>query len=419
MTLPDRSRLYHLAPIGINTGMVESLSSYILRLAHEHNTAVRDFASGVICTDHRYASYPKKIGSLALTANTGRINHPLPIIRVVTEILSDLTCQRYMDRLTLLPWEMLYLSNHGLLRQNKAWCPACLKEMRKKKNIKVYDPLLWFFTTVNACHLHGCHLVERCPNPKCGAIQPVIDRKMLPGYCVKCYAWLGDAQPIIIQEKDDALGLLWKAKATYELLTFIISVEKSGEFEQQIRRINKNLHILGNMWTNWRKPKLDWVLNFGYRLQVPVLECLLFKRDIRSLNPIPRANISDSIDDAILAAINQNLIDTKTGQLKPVQLARLLGVQCEAFRKFSFYHLRPSYDKYIKQRVENIIERFHSTLEAALTEVPPPSLDEVARLAGTNSEKICQLFPELSSQVINRRNNSIEDTLLIKADRDD
>ena len=35
-TLPPRSRLYSLAPMGIGTSQVESLTSYVMRLAEAH-----------------------------------------------------------------------------------------------------------------------------------------------------------------------------------------------------------------------------------------------------------------------------------------------------------------------------------------------------------------------------------------------
>src|ERR1043165_2225570 len=37
VTLPPRSRLYHLEPVGVRTGFIESLTSYSARLAAAHN----------------------------------------------------------------------------------------------------------------------------------------------------------------------------------------------------------------------------------------------------------------------------------------------------------------------------------------------------------------------------------------------
>src|SRR5262245_59612171 len=39
---PKRSRLYHLEPIGIDTPNIESLTSYITRLANAHTVRTRD-----------------------------------------------------------------------------------------------------------------------------------------------------------------------------------------------------------------------------------------------------------------------------------------------------------------------------------------------------------------------------------------
>ena len=39
--LPPRSRLYHLAPIGVGTPNVESLTGYVARLAEAHNVHTR------------------------------------------------------------------------------------------------------------------------------------------------------------------------------------------------------------------------------------------------------------------------------------------------------------------------------------------------------------------------------------------
>src|SRR5216684_5877724 len=38
--IPPRSRLYNLAPLGLNSSLVESLTSYLCRLAYEHHVEV-------------------------------------------------------------------------------------------------------------------------------------------------------------------------------------------------------------------------------------------------------------------------------------------------------------------------------------------------------------------------------------------
>ena len=41
VVLPSHSRLYHLEPIGVGSPFVESLTSYIARLAEAHSVSIR------------------------------------------------------------------------------------------------------------------------------------------------------------------------------------------------------------------------------------------------------------------------------------------------------------------------------------------------------------------------------------------
>jgi hypothetical protein len=46
--IPPRSRLYALEPIGVGTALVESLSSYVARLAEAHSISVGDLVGHVL-----------------------------------------------------------------------------------------------------------------------------------------------------------------------------------------------------------------------------------------------------------------------------------------------------------------------------------------------------------------------------------
>lgn len=47
-SIPARSALYSIEPIGIGTSLVESLTSYISRLAEEHTVSVGDLVGRVL-----------------------------------------------------------------------------------------------------------------------------------------------------------------------------------------------------------------------------------------------------------------------------------------------------------------------------------------------------------------------------------
>ena len=46
--VPPRSQLYSLQPIGVGTGMVESLTGYVGRLAEAHSVSVGDLVGRVL-----------------------------------------------------------------------------------------------------------------------------------------------------------------------------------------------------------------------------------------------------------------------------------------------------------------------------------------------------------------------------------
>jgi hypothetical protein len=54
-TLPERSHLYHLRPIGVGTEGVESLTCYVARLAEAHNVG-----TGVLLTRELLPGFTSK-----------------------------------------------------------------------------------------------------------------------------------------------------------------------------------------------------------------------------------------------------------------------------------------------------------------------------------------------------------------------
>src|ERR1044071_3182233 len=78
LVFPPRSRLYHLAPIGVGTPHVECLSGYAARLADEHSTTLyylfsREVAPlinkpGTISLRVSFASFAKAVNGLGTIA---------------------------------------------------------------------------------------------------------------------------------------------------------------------------------------------------------------------------------------------------------------------------------------------------------------------------------------------------------------
>jgi hypothetical protein len=62
--LPARSRLYSLAPIGIGSPLVESVTSYLMRLAEAHAVSPGNLVRTEIFP--RLAQHPKRLGCASI-----------------------------------------------------------------------------------------------------------------------------------------------------------------------------------------------------------------------------------------------------------------------------------------------------------------------------------------------------------------
>ncbi|WP_088104112.1 TniQ family protein [Halalkalibacter urbisdiaboli] len=185
----DRSILYNLEPIGIGTPYVESLSSYITRLAEAHCIYTGTIISKV------YAPLLKKEYLLKITKRGGNgffdsaigINGFGKLAVEFVQLTDTFTGRSDLRSTTLINWSSI-LSNRGLFKKNKSWCPACYED--SKVNGKVaYDQLIWNFQHVASCLKHNIPLKDICEY--CNGPIPVINRKSIPGYCPRCDCWLG------------------------------------------------------------------------------------------------------------------------------------------------------------------------------------------------------------------------------------
>ncbi|MDQ3703930.1 MAG: TniQ family protein [Chloroflexota bacterium] len=232
LNLPARSRLYSLEPIGVGTGLVESLTSYVARLAYAHRVTVSGLArvflvprhdatdyAGHPCQPQQPQRYPTLSTEHAVRAPLKNVLKNMPSYDGTgtsaerwVRILQALTLRSELHCLTILPWGAA-LSARGLLRLTRAWCPTCLSEWEARGKwccatqsgrygnlTQVYEPLLWRLQVVRVCPTHGRPLRTQCPHPDCGREQSSLHTYTRPGYCSWCYRWLG------VSEEEEAKG---------------------------------------------------------------------------------------------------------------------------------------------------------------------------------------------------------------------
>ena len=189
--LPKRSRLYHLPPVGVGTPFVESLTSYIARLAESHRVFPGVLMERELLPFVRAASNsidleqpPSRTG---IFSRTGTLNSIGVMAVDWVRALETLTLRSDLRFLTMLTWSEV-LPSRGLLRSKKAYCPACYQEWRSCGQV-IYEPLLWMINQVKICPRHQCRLRLQCFH--CVQSLPPLAWCSRPGYCSKCSGWLG------------------------------------------------------------------------------------------------------------------------------------------------------------------------------------------------------------------------------------
>ena len=107
-TLPPRSRLYHLEPIGIGTGGVECLTGYTARLAAAHSVSlVKLFALEYVprvsqAYPQQNASPPANYYKARFVSATQALNGMGAVAQYWVEALSALTLRPDLQQLTTL-----------------------------------------------------------------------------------------------------------------------------------------------------------------------------------------------------------------------------------------------------------------------------------------------------------------------------
>lgn len=189
-SLPERTRLYRLPPLGLRTAGSESLYSWFLRLAERHCLKPNDLIRhlGRTCID-------QETGELVWSRHLHDANWAFTgdHTRTWARVLEEQTGHHDLRLLTLLPYAtVLPILGRGQMRRR--WCPHCLNE--RKTQGQTYTSLAWEIGLVTACPEHGNLLVEVCPHCGRGA-EKRAGRNLAyhsPGHCGHCGGWLGDAE---------------------------------------------------------------------------------------------------------------------------------------------------------------------------------------------------------------------------------
>lgn len=177
-------KLFQLHPYGIGSSEVESVSSFLIRLATLHGLSVNELR---VLTLNRYSEQPgfsdERVRSNSAIQALSHLVRPTRFTRQLVEQLTEATQQRRIASMTFLPLGDEFGRQKGVFKTDIAWCPLCFSEQAELDQAP-HLQLIWSIRDYRTCHLHKCELIERCAH--CQSKQNSCRFRRSIGQCVSC-----------------------------------------------------------------------------------------------------------------------------------------------------------------------------------------------------------------------------------------
>ena len=402
---PVRSTLFSLDPIGARTPWVESLTSYIARLADAHcvftgvlvDRFVVPLVPGYSPLDRQHGLFRADGYKSNLVNATG---HRAMYAIQALELLTQRTDLRHLTLLALS--DVLYI--RGLIRETRAWCPVCYEEWQRAGQV-VYDQLLWAFLEVSVCLHHEQRLRTQCPYQDCARRLPALAWRSRPGYCAFCQRWLGmisqetEVLPLPIEETE-LIWQRWVSESLGAVLTLsptIVSPPQRQQMTEKVihlvhqisgeKRITAFAEALGmstNMVGHWyygkRLPQIGMLLRLCYSLGLPLSDLLLKNAD--TLHPyltgklpgksrVPPKNKPINVQ-YVRRILEETLASEEYPPLPLAEVARRLGhqqVELYKIHRTACYQISARYRAYLQQRKETRMQGYRDEIRQIALEL--------------------------------------------------
>lgn len=417
--IPERSRLISLCPAAVGTAKVESLCSYVARLAQSHSISVRTLLEKEI--------FAKPFSPNSFSRFFNSLNYRGNVAEAVIKRLSQLTAQTDIEKTTLFPWRNV-LPSIGLLKKTRAWCPLCYEQSRD--HAQSYDRLLWTIDVVKICPDHKVPLATSCPI--CTKRNPHLSNKLQPGYCSWCNEWLGNANVDPVALSHETNFTVWTASEVGKLLAIAPSISEPPasavrdlvnccfvrskyRYERAFARAaGLEFDKIGPWLRGHHSPTLEKQLKLCFHVQLSPAAFFAnpsafldaestatprhYPQTLKATQGLPPQPISATKAKALLDAALT---------LQPPQPLRALQRSTGWSTRRMKHHFPKvcrtiirNYQATYKNPVDRSACRRH--LELALTDKSTPPLDLVARRANCSTMVLKELFPELAEQILSR-----------------
>jgi hypothetical protein len=188
------NKLFPIPLLGQGTADIESLSSYVLRLAYEHGASVGAFITAITeMSGVDSCVYRSGVAGRAGIESLARVNNCSTRWRL---LLTELTGQNlFCGALQFLGLHVYLVSTDiGGIR----WCPECFSEM-SWIDAPRYIKQIWHMKAISHCPLHRTPLESVCPH--CDDAQLSMKADVLLGWCMKCGFNLGERKrPLSLED---------------------------------------------------------------------------------------------------------------------------------------------------------------------------------------------------------------------------
>lgn len=342
---PPRSRLYNLTPLGLHSPFVESLTSYLCRLAREHNVQVGTLIQYGIAPilGKQYIANDKSRSISSFLRYAGPINGNGIIASYWVSALESLTLRTDLAMLTLLVGANA-LSQRDLLQPVRQWCPMCYDVWRRQDDI-IYEPLLWSINGITVCPEH-CQPLKRCCQ-YCSSSLPWLTWCSRPGYCSVCGRWLGKASGNNqIEEKDryiaetvggflthiPQLSPLIHREGVINSLRVLIAAITEGNMAAFSRNLGLPKTTLWELVRGYFPPSLQFLLRLCFQFRLSLMQLLIGLENIApgdtssSKQQGDKQNSGRIFDhESAQRALEDILADRQGASLSMREIARCLG----------------------------------------------------------------------------------------------
>lgn len=280
----ERSCLYSIVPIGIGTINVESLSSYISRLADAHCVTVGDIMTHLIAPelDKKYINSMVFKGGNGFYKSSSAINGHGNTADNFIEVIAFLTKRSDIGKITFVNCRGI-VPFRGLLKSSRHWCPSCFQADLERKQI-VYERLSWTLQPFLKCIIHRRTLESICPY--CKSNMYTLERKSVVGYCSKCFSWLGDlkeSKNMIFkadETNDDSMRLFFFAfinlpfenDSVSRSISFYINRNFEGSLSKAARFFGYPKSTLWGWKEGTNLPPLKALIDITTKLQISLTE---------------------------------------------------------------------------------------------------------------------------------------------------